>query len=326
MHIKLLLCALAVIVPFEPQEPKPINFYAMYFDVIGPFEANCDDYLLQGYYKAKRNQSGIRERMVLDAKDGEYVHSYTTKAHNVSLGETVNMSFNLPLNSMLSSSGIHGKIMILNSSSTALNTIEFNLKPAPRTKINVKDYINDYYQSPDVVVDIDDYENKHIEQFRFDGFIDYFNTDSYYRIDINDLYMTYNSPKAFAPCRGSLEFVDYNKVFPYLDNQEPVPSFNIPVIAEENEGIISFRFENMMYVNPQTLDMSLIARPGFQLTKYFYLPVNKSEELLDQVFTLKMEDFAHSHVSFDWDIRYVNDRNLIGDCSNSDYCVQGEID
>ena len=325
MRIKLLLCALSVITPIEPQEPRPMNLYPMYFDVIGPFETNCDDYLLQGYYKALGLQSSLRERIVLEAKDGEYVHSYTTKAHNVSHGETVDMSFNLPLNSMLSSSGIHGKIMILNSSSTALNTIEFNLKPAPRTKINVKDYINDYYQSPDVVVDIDDYEKKHIEQFKFDGFVDYFNTDSYYRIDINDLSMTYSSPKAFTPCRGSLEFVDYNKVFPFLDNQEPVPSFNIPVIAEENEGKISFRFENTMYVNPQTLDMSLIARPGFQLTKYFYLPVNKSEELLDQVFTLKMEEFAQSHVSFDWDIRYVNDRNLIGDCSNSDYCVQGEI-
>lgn len=322
-----MLCALTAVIPIEIEEPPiHINYYPMYFDVIGPFDLNCDDYLLQGYYMPKRGGKNFRERISLGIGDGSYIYTYTTKAHNNTLGQKVEMLFNLPFSSLMTSAGINGTIEILNSANTAVNTISFKIKPSPRSKINVKDYIYEYYQSPDVVVDIDDYENKHIEQFTFDGFIDYFNTDYYYRIDLSELSMTYSSPKSFPSCRGNLHFVDYNKIFPYLDNQEAVPSFDIPVVAEENEGKITFRFENTMYVNSQTLDMSLVARPGFQLTKYFYLPINKNKELLNQVFTLEMNEFAHSKVSFDWDIRYVNDRNLIGDCSNSDYCVQGEVD
>ena len=325
MRIKLLLCAVSALLPLDPIEPRPVEWFTTNFDVIGPFEQNPDDYYLTGSYLAKRKYSSLRERLSISVGDGDPVYVYTTKEHSVSIGDRVDLSMKMPLKSLLTSEGITGKFIILNSSNIALRTHTFKLKPIVRRKINVKDYLDEYYECPDVVVDIDDYEKNHIEKFMFTDFIDYFNTNSYYRIDISNLMMSYESPKEFPTCRGSLHFIDYNKLFPYLDSQEVVPSFDIPVIAEQNEGKISFRFENNMYVHPVTLDMSLVARPGFQLTRYFYLPVNKSEEMLNQVFTLKMEEFGHAHISFDWDIRYLNNRNLVGDCSNSDYCVQGEI-
>ena len=79
-----------------------------------------------------------------------------------------------------------------------------------------------------------------------------------------------------------------------------------------------------MYVNPTSLEMSLVAKPGFVATPYFYLPKNKCEELLDQTFTIMVEEFGHGKTRFNWDIKYTNNHRLIGDCSNSDYCVVGE--
>ena len=80
-----------------------------------------------------------------------------------------------------------------------------------------------------------------------------------------------------------------------------------------------------MYVNPQTLDMSLVKYDGFVATKYFYLPINKIDLLLDQIFTIHFDEFGYGKSNFSWDMRYLNNRNLIGDCDNSDYCIKGEI-
>ena len=80
-----------------------------------------------------------------------------------------------------------------------------------------------------------------------------------------------------------------------------------------------------MYVNQKTLEMSL--DPGVDLvpTNYFYLPINRCSDLLDQVFTIKFDSFGMNKNKFSWDMRYTNDRDLIGDCRNSEYCVDGEI-
>ena len=80
-----------------------------------------------------------------------------------------------------------------------------------------------------------------------------------------------------------------------------------------------------MYVHPETLEMSFIPRDGFVATKYFYLPRNKTKQMLNQLFTLKMEKFGYGQINFSWDVRYINNRNLIGDCNDSDFCVVEEV-
>ena len=80
-----------------------------------------------------------------------------------------------------------------------------------------------------------------------------------------------------------------------------------------------------MYVNEKTLDMSLNPKEGFIPTDHFYLPINKSSDLLDEVFTLTFNHFGHGDSNFTWDMRYTNSRNFIGDCQNSEYCIKGEI-
>ncbi len=206
-----------------------------------------------------------------------------------------------------------------------LQSFSFNIYPSQPERINPKNYINDYYSVSDIIVDPDNFRTSTSEKYKFDSLLDYFNVDNYYRLRLDDMYITYESIKECPTGLAHLHFVDYLKMFPYLDNENDVPEFDIPLTAVQSNNQVSFSFPSKMYVKPESLEMSLIARPGFVETKYFYLPVNHCRDLLDQTFTLVADSFGHNKNSFSWDIRYINNRGLLGDCSNSDYCVVGEV-
>ena len=160
----------------------------------------------------------------------------------------------------------------------------------------------------------------------FNKFIDYFNVNSYHRLSLTDFILTYTCDVPTTTGNAYLTFKDYNHVFKDLDDGGEVPEVRIPLTMtyKKNKGVL-FAFPSKMYVNPSSLDMSLNIKPGYKETRYFYLPINRRKDLLDQKFTLEVNNFGLNETSFSWDIYYTNNRDLIGDCSNSDYCVVGEV-
>ncbi len=294
------------------------------FSCIGPFEKGCDDYVLSGQVTAKKTFVSVVEKMTVTTIDGQLIKTEKTKYHTIVKGDSYALTFTLPFKSSLSERGLTFKIEFIEGNDELIQTFSFNLKPIIRKTITAKDYINDYYVVEDIVVDPDNYSKVKDEKFKFDQALDYFNSDTYYRLSLEDVLITYECGLPFPGCIAHLHFVDYLKSFPYLDSENEVPTFDIPLRTITKNNRISFAFPQVMYVKPTTLEMSLEARPGFVSTSYFYLPKNRCEEILDQVFSVDVEEFGHGKTSFTWDMRYLNNQRLIGDCSNSDYCVIGE--
>ena len=194
------------------------------------------------------------------------------------------------------------------------------------TALSKLNYYDDVYSLVnDLVIDTDDYLNVNTEKFMFSEFPDYIDADYYHRLDIKNLKMSYYAPNIMKNAKGYLRFYDYYNIFPYLDNNETVPYFDIPVIAKEKNNEIYMSFSGNFFVNIQTLEMSFVKRGGFVKTNYFYLPLNKSNQLLDQMFTLHFDSFGFGETSFSWDMRYITNRHLVGNCDDSEYCVKGEI-
>ena len=316
----------AITIPPIIDNPPVITVIKSDFDVIGPYHLGDNSATLSGYYSSRIGFSNVRERLSVGITGESYQYFETKSKHDISDGEKYYLTFNLPLKDYLTNKGLSGKFEILNSESSSIYSFVFNLKPVSPASIQPIQYLNTPYVIEDIVVKPSSYENRHTEEFLFDGFIDYFNTDNYYRINLNDLYITYKAEKEFPGCEGSLHFTDFNHLFPYLDRVGKIPQFDIPVLAYQEGNKIRFKFKNTLYVNAKTLDMSLIPRDDFVLTNYFYLPINKRIEMLDQMFALSMENFGHGEISFSWIIRYITNRGLIGDCDNSDYCIIGEIE
>ena len=294
------------------------------FSCIGPFELGCDDYVLSGQVTARRTLSSINEKMTVTTIDGLMIKTQKRATHTIARHETYTLTFTIPLQSSLSERGLTVLIDFIQYEETILQSFSFNIRPVSPSLINPKRYIFNYYVIEDIVVDPDNYPRVKDEKIRFDKTLDYFNSDNYYRLSLNDVLITYECGLPFPGCIAHLHFVDYLKSFPYLDSENEVPTFDIPLRTIIKNNGISFAFPEVMYVKPTTLDMSLEARPGFVPTSYFYLPKNRCEDILDQVFNVVVNDFGHGKTSFTWNVRYLNNQRLVGDCTNSDYCVIGE--
>ena len=329
MHNKKILFAipfLAISFLGSAEKDKALtNYVVTYFSSIGGFAEGCDDYVLEGMVRPLKTMFSLKEKMTVKTTTGMMIKTQVTKSHATVKNEFYTLTFTLPFKSSLTSIGLNVKIEFLNDSDDVLQDFKFNIKPISPTTINPHNDIDSPFVIEDIVVDPDNYSNVNKEKIGFDQTLDYFNVDNYYLLKLNDAFITYECGLPLPKCIAHLHFVDYLKIFPYLDSDDEVPSFDIPLRTISDLGGIRFAFPTNMYVNPTTLDMSLEARPGFVSTSNFYLPKNRCEELLDQIFTIDVKDFGYGKTSFSWDMRYTNNRRLIGDCSNSDYCVIVEM-
>ena len=331
MKNKLLFSLLPITISLLGLSPKIIipgtNTIKTTFLPIGPFHIGDPDYTLMGYATPQKYYSQLREQL-LTYIIGEDVPVTVSKTayHEALKNEEIMLTFNIPINTRLTSAGLKCVLQFVDGDGNIVHSLTWNIKAITPETINAKDYTKNYFIKTNAVVDPDNSSNKYPEKIMFNKFIDYFNVNSYHRLSLSDFILSYSCDLPTASGTAYLKFTDYNHVFKDLDDDQEVPQFSIPISMtyKRNTGVL-FSFPSKMYVNPASLDMSLVVKPGYKETRYFYLPINRRGDLLDQKFTLEVNNFGLNETSFSWDIYYTNNRDLIGDCSNSDYCVVGEV-
>lgn len=309
---------------FVPKASKIVTFFNVSGNSFGPYDVGEKDKTISVKVIPNSSYTSLTERFSVGSVGGNLSYIINTKSHTATKKKTFTVSLTLPLTDYYSEAGIYGTLEFL-TANRVIEQYSFMIKPPRKEHIDPNAYKETAYLGGPVIGYFYTTSSPTEERFSFPGFIDYFNVDYYYRLSLDYLTISYSAKKSFPGCNASLRFIDYSRVFPYIDNSDSIPIVNIPLSSQINGNLVTFSFPKTMYVNPNTLEMSLVARPNFKTTKYFYLPHNHLPEILDQIFTLEVSDFGYSKVSFSYDIRYTNNRYLIGDCNSSDYCVIGEI-
>ena len=312
-----------IIIPFDPIGGD--STVEIDFEPLGGFDVYCPNTNLIGHLKSTKYYPDAREKLSVAVYGSDFTYFQYTARHTLLYSTTYDVVFTLPLSTMFSSAGISVRVQSFDEHDNQLAIYAFTLKPSPHKKINVNDYISTTYDVNNVVIDPDRATSRKREAVYFPSILSYFNEDYYYRLNLNGLLVNYQCFMPFPGCSAKLTFVDYDHIFRSLDSKDEVPIVEIPLQFVANTGQISFKFPDKMYVNPTTLDMSLTPKSGFQETSHFYLPVNRKNSLIDQVFTFEVTNFGYAKTAFSYDITYVNNRSLIGDCENSDYCVVGDM-
>lgn len=160
------------------------------------------------------------------------------------------------------------------------------------------------------------------EYFEFENFYDFFLIDEYYRLKM-DQYKCYSHlEESFSWIDAYIELVNPQPCFNYLCDSDGKISFPIVLINHDNQ-YFSLDFANYLYVNPNNYEMSLKPKIGFRQTKYFYLPINCQEQVKKQEFLITITGIGYWKTNMSWSSYVPVDVNLIGDCSNSKYCVVG---
>ena len=325
--ISILLCHFAIFTFTGTRAFAKFDKFMLDFPTIGPLEKNCRNVSITGEIIPTITAEDVSESFCFGPSKTELRNAQAKAKHDVTKAEGYEVTFYLPTKEYLDDDGMYCRFMITDSSGESLYKFEFTLLPKNSQTIKIDDYKTTSYCLTGTIIKIGSIIYKDGETFQFNSTLDFFNIDSYFRLDLSSIMFSYSC--AYSDLIYSsinLKFIDYNLVFPYLDSVDSngLSYFKLPLKASRNMLDIKLDFRDKMYVNPVTLEMSKTAKVGYSLTKYLYLPINKKKDLLDQEFVIEVNRFGYNETSFEIPVRYMTSQSLIGDCSTSDYCVVGE--
>ncbi len=192
------------------------------------------------------------------------------------------------------------------------------------------DYSDGIISFPNTGFDFTKIDNVVTEKYYFSYMSTYFLNDNYYELSLDNMYIKYEYPIDFECESAYLSFLDPNELFPYMSEDIPgsgnyakLAIIKIPLnVTYSSSGKITFSFPTN-YVNEATLEMSTTYRAGFTKTTHFYLPLNHADEFDGTTFTLTIVPKSGNGSLITHKMTYYAGPNLFGDCSNSDYCING---
>lgn len=293
-------------------------------DMIGPFKEFDEDTKIKFSYRLNHNLDKVYEELrCFNATTGDAYSKSTRTIHYTGTG-TVSFEFPVALSKYFSSNGIKFQLTIYSDNIVISRSIA-SIYPIEEKDIHVtRDKIKSLV-SKDVAFKIDNSNMiTYRDDFNFTGFKEYVDADNYHSLDFrgntflcNQENLNYGS--------ASLAFIDQKRVFKYLSHDSN-GKINIKLVVAENKEKKGFSVLDNIFVNPYTLDIATYKIPeGIKINK-IYFPVNKKIEFLGKTFSIVLSKCGLNKYNLIFDITYDVFRDLVGNCSNSDYCIKGMVE
>lgn len=144
--------------------------------------------------------------------------------------------------------------------------------------------------------------------------------DYYHKIKLNEFRINVNSDdKQFFTCNPSLVISNVDGVFNDIATTSNV-EFKLKPL--KTSGGITFGLANTLYVHKETLMMSATQKEGYVPTNHIYLPRNEMQNQgkFKAYFALQNFGLDKDFVKHNFELHAL--KNIIGDCQNSEYCIQ----
>ena len=249
-----------------------------------------------------------------------------TKAnHSISANGSYTGYVAVPTKTFLGDSGMTMSLEVYNSSGSQLRISVVTIYPIKSEVINPTRYSSSTYTCPRTKVTVTNGLTRYVnEEYRFTKVDDYFLTDIYYRLPLEQFEMqTTLDESTFTYSNAYLIIQGMEQYFPGLTYSNG--QAKIPLEIKYNEGRLTLGLLNNMYVEPKLLFMSNVPRNNYRATKNFYLPINHCDDLMGASFNIQMNNIGLNKISFRWTTTLISGSPIIGDCHNSGYCVIGRV-
>lgn len=246
-----------------------------------------------------------------------------SKSVSVSFSTSYNLTLNLPTLSYLTPSGMYCKLTLTEKFSGDVKVTSFTILPSTRYNyIDPSSYSSSSYSIPNANLSLTNGMMLTLpEKFQFPNYLDYFDIDTYYRLDLSGVNFTYSLTSTLTYGSAYLSFDDDEEVFSYLPHDHD--EISIPLKIVKCGDYWTFAIDSDLYVHPKTLQMSFEPRDGFVKTNHFYMPVNHKDYFINQTMRIDAYHVGLCKSNITWYLTYLASTNIIGSCSNSDYCVVG---
>lgn len=163
----------------------------------------------------------------------------------------------------------------------------------------------------------------HEQELEFSNFFDAYVPNFYHKIDPTEFKI-----ESISGYTGDLidrnsffTISNLNGAFDSLNHDENNAILPIKIVSDNNYKTFHLEFSEDLFVNTQTLEMSLTRKPGFIKTQYLYLPINGKKYEKEYQCSISLNNFGYDDLNTVVNFKYVSVLNIIGDCHNSEYCI-----
>lgn len=328
---KLLLIPATVLMSLSNSSFTPIQTLEPFVfskDVYGPFFYGQEDTTLnfQYTYYGSHVLEAIEEVTVYykDSLSSTPVRQLKTSPHGLSNGKTYKFSFTFSPTSCIDErfgARFTFKIYNLNFDVCLFNQereIFFsNLNYFSTPDIEENPVLSPLYYSFTL-------NNKTVPQEKF-----YFNETSLIcnesskaYIDISNIYFKYDFLDKLSSDSCIARILDINKYFTLFPRVNDFAY--IPLSLKQVEDKYYMKFQGL-YANAETLECSTIQYAGFRPCDKLYIPLSKIKQVKPFQFEISLYQLGISRITIHLAVSYYPTGNLIGDCSNSEYCLVGGV-
>ncbi|MCR5308764.1 MAG: hypothetical protein K6E21_01465 [Bacilli bacterium] len=292
-------------------------------DVIGPFKAFQDDETISFSYSLRYIPNSVYEELkISNAKTGRGF-SLETKASHALSGKKGEVMFNLPLRNFFGKDGFRLSFSIY-IDGVLSNTSHAYIYPIDSRTVNVtKDKIDGLVSSNVSFQFVGKKVVSFYDNFNFIGFKDYIDAENYSFIDLKSNTFLYNNTLEYSS--AELYIYDPEKKFQYLKHDRG-NNVIFPLTLNNELEIKNFVLGRNYYVNPYNLQTLTIKSLDTIQTNLIYLPINSKSSFLGSNMKIVLNDCGLNKYKLIFDITYDVSRNLVGNCSDSDYCVKGKVE
>lgn len=298
--------------------------------VYGPFNGGSNSSYVDITYKHSGSITTAIAKLEIYSIPTKLEAVYSNVYREYVPGTKYYFTFNVDIDKYILPNGVNVWFLIYEKDT---NNILFydseTVYPAIKENIRLNNLNNYIYTSIDYLFTFNTsllVTQKNHEVINFSPFINnIFYQEEYGRVSFNN-YIIYKFGKDLSD-EGEiyLSFDDKYELFPYLKN---VDGKKVIEFTFKKRSSLSTYYDislSPLYVNLQTYEVSYLPRSGFVSTDTFYFPKNKKEEIENMFFQLSFKNFGASKSDYVYDGTFAFNKNHIGNCSNSSYCVNGEI-
>jgi len=163
------------------------------------------------------------------------------------------------------------------------------------------------------------------ETLRFSGFQSLYETISYHRLTLPELTLAYSNnyrPLGVNSLEAEFYLKDPKGLFFNLPFDTVYQARHLNAQLQiASDGLFHFAFTDSLYVDPQTLTMSLNPSQGYTATSFLYFPKNHFSDLQTVSGRVKVAAFGMNALTIDFSFAHEAGWAFFGDCASSAYCV-----
>lgn len=309
----------------KPVTPPNTPIYIITADgVLGAFDLDED-------VDIKLTISGPKATRTLNVdyfnhQTGAYVIGDVVTLKESILGK-ISLTYTLKLKNRLSYNGLDIKFSI-KEGANVLKEYNITLYPKEHNSILVNNYQYTPYIIKNRTFKINKDEIDQEEIFDFSNMIFDLSINNDNSLDLSPFFFIYDNKEKLNNLTDSkyLYINDpYKKLFPYIENRDNGDIKVKVKYATNTYGETYINFDQELFYNPKTLDMSFENKEDYVATDKFYIKNDIIESLKETKINFILGKTGRNDLTLNIPLKFYKDNNFIGACDDSDFCIIGGI-